>query len=199
VLAGTPGQATAQTEADLAHYEGLIFTTAQRLVRQGVEAEMEDIQQILRIRVWKAIERFDASRGKPRDKYVFMVVFDGAKDIAKKKRRGELLIEDIAPANLSDRGSDSPAPRDKFEERYLSADHEEVYGEVDEGELHLPNTLNERERGVLDLMRRHYRQTEIADVLGITKREVESAVRGIRIKLADWRPDNRDVHAVSSV
>lgn len=179
----------AETEIALRHYEGLIFTTARMLIRQGVEEELEDIQQILRLKVWRAIERFspDRARGNTRDKYVFMCVMDAKKDIAKKKRRGELFIEDVAPTSVtSDDGVDSVS--DRFHARYLSTDHEQVYGDVDDGEVHLPNTLSEREKAVLGLMRDHYRQTEIADVLGITKREVESAVRSIRTKLADWRP-----------
>lgn len=180
---------TAETEVALRHYEGLVFTTAQRLVRSGVEEGLEDIQQILRIRVWKAICAYspEKARGMTRDAYVFMCVRDGAKDAGKRKRRGELFIEDVAPTPLVGEQS-GESPRDRFEHRYLSTDHDQVYGDVDEGDVHLPNTLSERERAVLRLMRDHYKQTEIADVLHVTKREVESAVRSIRAKLADWRP-----------
>lgn len=153
---------------------------------------MEDIQQVLRIRAWKAIRAYnpEKARGMNRDRYVFMCVKDGSKDLGKRKRRGELFIEDVAPTSVtSDEGVDTVT--DRFHARYLSTDHDQVFGEVDDGEIHLPNTLTSRERGVLGLMRDHYRQGEIAEMLGVSKREVESAVRGIRTKLADWRPSSQ--------
>lgn len=184
----------AEMGATLKRFEGLVFSTAQRLVRQGVEADREDIEQLLRVKIWKAIRAYDPAKTKmPLERYAFMCAFDQAKDIAKRKKRGELFIEDVAPSS-----SDEDAPTDRFHERYLSADHSQVYGDVDDGELHLPNTLTERELSVLTLMRESYRQTEIAVELHITKREVESAVRGIRTKLADWRPSNSQVEADES-
>jgi len=182
----------AEMDVALRSYEGLIFSTAQRLIRSGVEAEMEDIQQILRIKVWKGIVAYnpDKARGMTRDRYCFMVLRDQAKDIAKKKRRGELHIEDVAPATQFD--DDGYAPRDKFEQRYLSSDSDQEYAAVEDDLPNLPNTLTDRERVVLDLMRDGYRQTEIGPILNITKRDVESSVRGIRAKLADWKPSGGD-------
>lgn len=191
-------------------YEGLVKKTALMLKtgehpdlhgKAPVEADLEDIEQLLRLKVMKAVQSFDPSRAKAgaavkrgrsaRDGYVNMCLRDQAKDIAKKKRRGELFIEDIAPVSFGDsarNGGSDMGFRDKFTERYLSADHEEVFHDVEQELPVIPSTLSDRERLVLVLMYRSYRQTEIAVRLGITKREVESAVRAIRSKMADWRP-----------
>jgi RNA polymerase sigma factor (sigma-70 family) len=195
----------------LRSYEGLIHKTALMLVNgeppygPPVEDDLEDVVQVLSVKAWKAILAFDPARWKggqgtrhaahaaksARDRYVNMCLRDQAKDLCKKKRRGELHIEDVAPAAHS-QSATGQSPRDKFDQRYLSADHEQIYGGVEDEDLLLPNTLTEREREVVELMGRHYRQTEIADLLGVSKREVEKAVRSIRIKLADWRPDGSE-------
>lgn len=170
--------------------------------RSPVEDDLDDIEQILRLKVMKAILAFDPSRVRSggrngrsaRDGYVNMCLRDQVKDIVKRKRRGEMLIDDIAPVSL-DSGHDAGGPRDRFDQRYLSTDHDQVFAEVEDELPHLPNTLTERERAVLALMYQDFRQTEIAVRLSITKREVESSVRAIRTKLADWRPGRSEPKA----
>jgi RNA polymerase sigma factor (sigma-70 family) len=168
--------------AALGHYEGLIFTTAQRLVASGVLDEAEDIQQLLRVKAWKGLRAFDPSkaRGMSVDRYVFMVIRDQAKDIAKRKRTVVLLIEDQAPAHAEH----DDGPRDAFEARYLAASDEEI---VRTPPL-VPNTLTGFERRVLVLLYRDYKQVEIARRLDCTERDVSGAVRALRTKLADWQP-----------
>lgn len=186
---------------------------------RGVEMEEDDVRQLLRLKVHYMLKRFDPAKLNPkkaayhanggrqrygstktidkaRDGYVNMGLRDQVKDIAKKKRRGELLIEDIASVQLGD----GERGRDKFDERYLSAGHDETFAEVEDQMPTLPSTLSEREREVVTLMFQDYRQIEIAGVLNITKREVESAVRGVRTKMADWRPSrpSREVTPVSA-
>lgn len=197
-------------------YEGLVKKTALMLKtgehpdlhgKAPVEMDIEDIEQLLRIKVAKAVRAFDPSRSKAvgrngrsrRDAYVNMCLRDQAKDIAKKKRRGEMFIDDIAPVEMADGGaSNGGGPRDRFDERYLSTDHEEVFREVEAEIPLIPNTLTVREKAVLALMYRDYKQTEIAVELGITKREVESAVRSIRSKLSDWRPSSHVATATAT-
>lgn len=183
------------------NYEGLVKKTARMLVggthptmlgRPPIEIDIDDVEQILWIKVLKGLRAFDpdkarASRRRGRsacDLYINMVVQDQAKDIATKRRRGEAYIEDYtnAPGGANERRDDS------FEGRYLSEDHDEVYGEAEDEPPLIPNTLTERERHVLVLLYRQHKQTEIAVQLGLTKREVESVVRQIRTKLQDWRP-----------
>jgi RNA polymerase sigma factor (sigma-70 family) len=166
----------------LGHYEGLIFTTAQRLVASGVLDEAEDIQQLLRVKAWKGLRAFDPAkaRGMSVDRYIFMVIRDQAKDIAKKKRNIVLLIEDQAPAHVEH----EDGPRDAFEARYLAESDEEI---VRTPPL-IPNTLSDLERAVLALLYGDYKQVEIARRLACTERDVSGAVRALRSKLADWQP-----------
>lgn len=171
-------------EQQLARFEGLIFKTAQLTVGAGVELEFEDVQQLLRVKAWKAVRDYSPERahGLTLERYVFMCVFDQRKTIENKKKRYECHIEDAAPA-----GGDEELI-DAFHERYLSVDHQDVYGDIDDELPFLPNTLVTRERWVLTLLMRNYRQVEIAEALQITKRDVENAVRQLRSKLGDWRP-----------
>lgn len=127
-----------------------------------------------------------------------MCVRDQAKDVATKRRRSESYIEDLATP--SENGNSNSSRRDIFEGRYLSEDHDEVYGEAEDEPPLIPNTLTERERHVLVLLYRQHKQTEIAVQLGLTKREVESVVRQIRTKLQDWRPASPETSlAVASI
>lgn len=195
----------------MSHYEGLVCRTAQLLVSgehpeckgRPVETEEDDVRQVLRMKVHYALKRYDPGKvvkkyasgtqrygsstaaDKARDGYINMAVRDASKDVVKRKRRGELHIEDIAPAANS---RDTTVLRDKFDERYLSVAHDEAFTEVEDEFPELPNTLTALERQVTGLMFDGFRQTEISVKLAITKRETESAVRGIRAKLADWRP-----------
>lgn len=211
----------AQVNLALRSYEGLIHKTALMLVNgeppygPPVEDDVDDVVQILSVKVWKAIRKFDPAKWgggqatrhashaskTARDRYVNMCLRDQAKDICKKKRRGELYIEDVAPAHVNERGASERGVQDRFYERYLSTDHEQVYGDVEDADLILPNTLTEFEHVVIDMMSRHYRQTEIAEILEVGKREVEKAVRSIRTKLGDWRPTatSTDVATVAAV
>lgn len=184
-----------QQEYTLAGYEGLIYTTAKLACERGVEMEMEDVQQLLRIKAWKAIDRFDPTRarGLTLDRYVFMCVFDERKTIEKKKRRYESSLEDEAPAGGNDELTDA------FHQRYLSVDAASVYADIEDELPVLPVTLSTRQRWVLTLLMRDYRQGEIAEALDISKREVESSVRSLRAKMADWRPSapSTDIEAVA--
>lgn len=180
------GKLEAENPQILASYEGLVFTTSARLVRsERVEMELEDIQQVLRLKVWRALVSFDIAKCRTtRDKYVFMCVRDQAKDILKKKVRGELLIEDLADTHG---GVDEGATLDRFQARYLVATPDEIYGEI-EDEVFVPNTLSGLERAVVVLLYRDYKQTEIAVRLELDRREVEKLVQSIRKKMEDWRP-----------
>lgn len=181
----------------LAHYEGLIFVAARQLVERGVEMELEDVQQVLRIKAYRSLERFrperlrrvGESRDEARDRYVRMVLIDQGKDLLKRRRRGELHIEDLVKRS----GSSDPAgggydARDRFDEQYLSASHDDVYHEVEAEALHLPSTLTQLERRVVVLLVGDYKQSEAGRRLGLDKREIEKLMRSIRMKMADWKP-----------
>lgn len=180
------GQLEAHDTKILATYEGLVFATA-RLIDPVVEDDIEDCQQVLRLKVFRALLAYDVvrSRGLSRDNYVFMCVRDQAKDMLKKRKRGELHIEDLAPESFEEGARLSS--RDRFDARYLSSSHDEVYGEI-EDDLLLPNTLSKREIDVLLLLYRDFNRIEAARALKVRRRDIEEAVASLREKLADWRP-----------
>lgn len=182
------GHAEAHDPKVLRHYEGLIFTTAQLILARGVEGmDSEDVQQLLRIKLYRALLAYDPARSRmTRDGYVFMCLRDKRKDLENLKRYGEVFIEDVARPAASD--GERLESHDAFDERYLSSSQEQVYGSVEDEGLHLPSTLTPPERALVQLLYRDYRQTEAGRLLGLDKREVEKLMRSIRLKMADWRP-----------
>lgn len=189
-------------EADLLLYEGLIFRHATRIA-EIVEDDLDDIRQFYRVKAWRALESFDSALSKspasscrrpcadgdrcPRCKYVFMCLKNGEKDLLKKKRHNHAFIEDQAPTVRSSYG-DGQRRSDWFEARFLSTDHEVVYGVVDEGTPLLPNTLTGLEVEVIVLLYRGYRQSEVAREMTLGKGEIERTMVSIRMKMEDWRP-----------
>lgn len=173
----------AATDADIQHYEGLVRKTASMYVGV-VEEEYEDLCSLMRIKCWRAIESYDPAKSKMhRDAYVFSCLRNFCKDLVKRKRRDWLFIEDVAPHNADGNG----VVRDAFEMRYLQITPDEAYSIV-EDEFTLPNTLTGHERQVIALLYLAFDYTEIASVVGCSHREVSTAVRSIKEKMADWRP-----------
>lgn len=177
----------------LAHYEGLVFKTAQ-LTSPLVEDEFDDVRQIFRIKVFHALRRWDPERASSRpdtrgltarDRYVFSCVRNQAKDLIKKKRRGLLSIDD-----LTDYDNDAA---DRFAGKYLETTEAEVYALVEEDKPLIPSTLTRQEVQVICLLYADYRQSEVADRLDVPKREVERLVREIRVKMADWSPEGEGI------
>jgi DNA-directed RNA polymerase specialized sigma24 family protein len=189
------GYAEANDPSVLRHYERLVFSSAARLARQGVEMPVEDIQQVLRIKVWRALTTFDPkrmarvgeSRASARDRYVFMAVIDQSKDLFNRVRRGERFIEDLV-ADQGDEGAGG-VRRDTFEENHgLLSTEDAVYGHVEDEGAPLPSTLTQLERHLVLLLYRDYKQSEAGRILGLPKYELEKTMRSVREKMADWKP-----------
>jgi RNA polymerase sigma factor (sigma-70 family) len=186
------------SDKDIAHYEGIVRQTA-GMFHGMVEEEFEDVCQILRMKAWRALVSFDvdkATAGKGllhRDgdhkcrcaqcRYVFACIRNQVKDLQKRNRRNLLFIEDVAPHNANGNG----VVRDAFEMRYLEMTPDQAYKSV-EDEFALPNTLDSRERKVVAMLYLSFDYGEIASVVGCSHREVSTAVRSIKEKMADWRP-----------
>ena len=171
-------------------YEGLVRKTAGRYSRI-VQEEYEDLCQILRLKVWRALESFDLEKAtQPIQGYVFSCVRNQVKDLLKRKRRDDLHIEDIAPQTPA--GESEYARRDKFESRYLEHGEEEAFAEVLAETPLIPSTLSPNERRVVVCMYLEYGQAEIAEVLSLSRREVARSVRGIKDKMEDWKPSADD-------
>lgn len=192
----------------IASYEGLIFRTAQKLrepltlvidgerkTLPAVTMEQEDVEQILRLKLWRALRAFKPDRIRKRgetrieaeNRYVFMCLTDQGKDLRKRKRTNDLHLEDLAPADM-DGPSSGVQSRDRFEQRYLSSSEDSVYGHIEDEGLVLPSTLNELEVQVVVLLTGDWKQAEVARRLSIERREMEKVMRSIRLKLADWKP-----------
>lgn len=179
-------------EKRLESYEGLVFATARRYC-DYLDYELEDVQQLLRLKVWRALCSFDPAKySGPREtaerRYVFTCVRNGVKDLLKeqarriKRERGTpLFIEDVSGEG------------DGFEHRHgMAVDAELIFAVVEEENIELPSTLTELERQVVGLLLIGYeRQTEMARELGVSRQRVRSAHASVKVKMEDWRPSGR--------
>lgn len=180
------------TDEEVSRYEGLIFTTAQRY-KPYVPDEFEDLQQMFRIKVWKALQSYDKNRSRmTQDRYVFSCVVNQGKDLIRSAKvfaedgaRSASSIEDIAP---EDTGSGGRGLRNRFEERYMSVDRDDVFAVIEEDGVLIPSTLGQTERSFLAFLYLGYSQTEIGTFLGLSKSAKDGAMASIRKKMADWAP-----------
>lgn len=169
-------------------YEGLVRKTAAR-IEPYVEEDFDDLCSLYRIKVWRALESFDQSKSRvPVERYVFSCVMNLSKDLGKKMKRNFAYIEDFtSPSPEQDQAHH--AHGDKFIDRYLSVDDDDVFSELPSWDsFTLPATLVETEVKVLVLLYQDYGYAEVALRLGITKREVTVTAKSIRDKMEDWRP-----------
>ena len=177
---------------DIAYYEGLIHKTASMYVRI-VDDEFDDIVSVLRVKVWRALAAYDPAKVKTQtvEKYVFMCLRNQCKDLVRKRRRPEVLMDDLSP----DGHDESPVGW----MRQLATDHEQEYGHVEDEELLIPSTLTPLERRIVCWLYLDRTQKEVAGLLGLTRAEMERAVRTIRAKMADWRPSERRAPIAAAV
>lgn len=152
---------------EITFYEGLVRKTA-GMIAPLVQEEYEDIAAILRIKVWRALEAYDPSRARqPVERYVFMCVTNQKKDLLKRKRRHEVPLEDT------------------YE---VWVDPDVVFGEVEDVTPVIPSTLSGLERELIARLYVGYTERQAAQLLGLTRSQVERALDGVRVKMADWRP-----------
>lgn len=169
------------------HYEGLVFATARRYERY-VELEFEDFTQLLRIKVWRALEAYDPARSAMTVKrYVFQCVANQVKDVLKKKRRGEVHLEDVAGVRTGDGKLDADSTR--FAANFLSISEEEAFREVEEVEVNLPETLTTDEHRVAVMLIEDFTQPDIAAAMEIRLGLVRAMVASIKLKMAANSPD----------
>lgn len=175
-----------EIERALLRFEGLVHETARQIVAGGVEMEHEDVAQMLRLTVWKAVIDFDARhrRGLPLRRYVFMCVANRRKDIeTRRPRRYNSSIDEIrARSNFVD---ESQTIADWFDSRYLCTQAEQAFAEVDEA-VELPADLTEVERQVIALRLDGHLLFEIERELGLSRSQRERVMRSVRDKLAPF-------------
>lgn len=174
-----------EIEQALPQFEGLVFETARQIVARGVELEFDDVRQLLRIKVWHAVQRYaaDHPKGMPLRRFVFMCVANLRKDIEKKPRRHDASIDALRGCES---GAGTPLA-DWFDARYLSVDQEEVFALVEDGSR-LSETLSPTERRVVALRVQGWLLIEIDRELGLSRAQRERVMRSIREKLAHLDP-----------
>lgn len=164
-------------DTDIRYYEGLIRVTS-RMYASGVGVELEDLEQVLRFRVWRALEAYDPQRSRAsRRSFVYTCVRNQIKDLVKARVRkkdtgySEMYLEDVAPGSKDERHL-AQAPEERLEDAVV-----------------LPTTVTREERQVLALVYVGYSLTEIGLLLGVTAKLAGSRMASVRSKMADWRPD----------
>jgi DNA-directed RNA polymerase specialized sigma24 family protein len=86
----------------LSDFEGLIFSTAVRYAPVIADEDVEDIKQILRVKVWQALQAYDRTRStQDVEAFVFGCMYNRVKDLLKAQERRndarngrQLYIED---------------------------------------------------------------------------------------------------------
>lgn len=175
---------------EVGYYEGLVFKTASLVMEQrgGNTDDFEDVRQELRVTVWKAIVAYVPAKAKqPIEKFVFTCLTNRVKDIHRKRRLPEISMEDVAP-NGSSGFDNHVVTRDEFEAEHLAVEADLIFASVEEEHLRLPSTLDKTERAIVLLLYCGRTQTEAAEELALTRSQMETRVKRIREKLADWRP-----------
>lgn len=176
-------------DARLAQFEGLIAETARQIVARGVELELDDVAQLLRVKAWRALIAHDTGRGLSQRRFVFGCVYNMRKDIEKRPRRHNASVDQLRAFDVYVReDAHGSASADRFDARYLCVDAEQVYGTVEDDDLILPSTLTAIERRVIALRLDGRLLIEIDADLGFSRAQRERIMRSIRTKLADWAP-----------
>lgn len=167
---------------DPAYYEGLVFATA-KLVSPVRGMELEDVQQVLRLKVWTALGQYNKDRSRMTVRaFVYACVRNQAKDLMKRNYVSTptltpMFIEDLCSPN----GVSGDVARERFENRYLAerGSYEEVEGEP----LPLPADLGADEKTVTLMLFLDYSREEIATECGLSKHRVDVLVKSIRMKM----------------
>jgi DNA-binding CsgD family transcriptional regulator len=180
----------AEIESALEQFEGLAYETARQIVAEGVELELDDIRQLIRIKVWQALGAYDGAheRQLPLRRFVFMCVANLRKDMERRPRRHNTSIDQVRERRAwsAVTSEDFGALADRFDRRYLSVDAEQVFAAA-EDELALPRSLTAIERQVIALRMQGRALFEIDRELGLSRAERQRTMRSIREQL-DARP-----------
>jgi RNA polymerase sigma factor (sigma-70 family) len=189
-------------------YEGLVVKTSSMYAGIIGRHDFDDIAQVLRVKVWRALEAWDPEEPRTkkkiaagrkteeqlRDAFVFGCVRNQVKDLLKRNKQDDLFIEDLsAPV-----GGQHPSPTsDRFELRYLIDDPDSVFRDAEDSAPLIPNTLNDNERLVLACAYAGLNGPETASRIGMSKGRVASVMRSLREKLGDWRPAGNNAVAAA--
>jgi DNA-directed RNA polymerase specialized sigma24 family protein len=180
-----------EIERALEQFGGLISTTAEQMAAAGVELEVDDLQQLLLIKAWQAVEKWDGQHVKPLPlrRWVFGCLLNYRKDIERRPRRHNASIDELRERTKLVVGAVADVDNaDWFDLRYLSVDAGRVFFEVEDEPVLLPSTLTRRERRVIRLRLKGRGLLEIDAEMRISRTQREKLMTSIRVKLADWAP-----------
>lgn len=154
-------------------FEGLVHATARRYADLLADEDIEDIRQILRVKVWKALARYDERRSDLNvERYVFGCLANQVKDLLKAQTR----------LNAARNGSLRYLADVEVDGYELSVDEDRALAAV-EDQLPLPSTLTHVERSVAVLLVAGHTQIEAAVVLGISRTTVRRVRAAVRAKM----------------
>jgi DNA-directed RNA polymerase specialized sigma24 family protein len=181
---------------DIRYYEGLVAHTA-TMYLDVLRVEREDLEQVLRFTIWRALENYTATRWNShghdangrsaRERFAFYCMRNQIKDLLKARGRRDAAKPDwmgdsitgVREVYLEDVASERC-----FEGKYLA----QRPGDRHEDEVMLPATLTGDERQVVVLLYLDFSQAEIARMLSVRPRDIGVRVASVRTKMADWRP-----------
>lgn len=166
----------------LESYEGLVHSTARKYEdparKRGVE--LEDFEQILRIKVWWAIEHYSLTSDLPVRRFVFGCLTNQVKDVLKRKRNQDAHLEDMMGASTTGSEGEIGADSTRNALRYLSVSEEDTFADLlDE----LPNTLTEEELHVAEKLIAGWQQYRIAEEMQVSLGRVRAHIAALRLKL----------------
>jgi hypothetical protein len=176
---------TADVESTLRACEGLAYETARQIVAEGVELELDDVRQLIRIKIWKAVLAYDGAHEKrmPLRRFVFMCVANLRKDMERRPRRFTSSIDALRDYSVyALAGGSGSGNADRFDARYLSVDAEQVFAGA-EDELALPGSLTAVERRVIALRMEGRPLFEIDRELGLSRAQRQRMMCSIREQL----------------
>lgn len=173
-------------DARVRAYEGLCRRMASQVVTFVPALDFDDLLQLYRLKTWRAVqafapERWATRRGDAEYRFVLMCLKNLEKDLKNRVRRDVAYLEDEPTLGLHS--------RDAFEARLLSSSADEVYASVEEERLDLPPELSRLEAQIVVRLYVGCSQAEVARSLNIEKNAMTRAMRRIRRKLRDWRPE----------
>lgn len=165
-----------EMQQKLEEYEGLVIATT-RYWRHCITYDLadEDIQQELRMKVWRALLVFDPSRGYPEKNHVFGAVRNRIKDLIGKKRREkvEVLVSTFEPS------SDFHESNNFFSGK-LHKGHAKDYASIDDEKSDILFGLDEIDQWIGILMAQGYNAPEISREMGITVSAVRTGIARVR-------------------
>lgn len=166
-----------------------------------VGREEDDLAQELRVRVWRAIEKFDSSRStwmvrgqsEALRGYVFLAITNKIRDYkrdAAREKLGDRQGKSVNAGAIEDynrNNGNGGTPQEWFDAFYNFTTRDEVYGEIENEPLACPAGLTTMEHAIAAMLALGYDRDECAIEMRCTRSAVNEIVASLRRKLVDRR------------